>query len=205
MYTGLRGFNYNPLQAKFTPSHKQALGLVSRPRRRPDITCKTPQEYRKQALGLVSRPRRRPNITCKTPQEYRTQPSDWHEPEASCCTGKVNTQPGNRRADGKKVAVQKIDSVKSSNRGGKTSMQSKAKKGKVNTQTTGGCSSRIDIIGSTSQGGKLAKDLNATNKQPGSRYGSTKGSNKQKDIWAGKFKESHTVPTNNKKQSPVQD
>ena len=66
-------------------------------------------------------------------------------------------------------------------------MQSKAKKGKVNTQTTGGCSSRIDIIGSTSQGGKLAKDLNATNKQPGSRYASTKGSSKQKDIWAGKF------------------
>ena len=65
-----------------------------------------------------------------------------------------------------------------------------------------GCSSRIDIIGSTSQGGKLAKDLNATNKQPGSRYESAKGSNKQKDIWGGKYKESHTVPTNNKNNPP---
>ena len=76
--------------------------------------------------------------------------------------------------------------------------------GKVNTrpgsrhETAKGCSSRIDIIGSTSQGAKLAKDLNATNKQPGSRYESTKGSNKQKDIRAGKFKESCIVSTNNK-------
>ena len=119
----------------------------------------------KQALGLVSWGSRSPSFACKTPQEFSAQPSNWHESEKSCCTGKVNTQPGSRH------------------------------------ETAKGCSSRIDIIGSTSQF-KLAKDFNTTNKQPGSRYVSTKGSNKQKDIRAGKFKESRIVSTNNKGNPP---